>query len=152
MKSKWKRGNRPERGGNDFGISLFACSVFWCPCSYSLAALNCLAVSWWWTAVMYFTEYSPALLLSAYFPIYSNQNSMKYIQCFTPYQQLYSEMTKGYVNGEVLPMIQKIERLTAKATTPDKHTIIWKENRITFNVHVRNGQVRSNLPISNIQP
>jgi hypothetical protein len=40
---------------------------------------------------------------------------------------LWSIFYEGYVSGEVLPMIQNIERLTEKATTLDKVTIIWKK-------------------------
>eukprot|EP00745_Piridium_sociabile_P028007 TRINITY_DN45053_c0_g2_i1.p1 TRINITY_DN45053_c0_g2~~TRINITY_DN45053_c0_g2_i1.p1 ORF type:complete len:154 (-),score=8.99 TRINITY_DN45053_c0_g2_i1:46-507(-) len=48
-----------------------------------------------------------------------------YIQHTSTYStRLHTAHTlKGYVMGDVLPMIQKMDRLTEKATTPDRNTI-----------------------------
>ena len=41
---------------------------------------------------------------------------------------LVTYLNKGYVSGDVLPMIQKIERFTENATTAEMKTITWNKD------------------------
>ena len=62
-------------------------------------------------------------------PIFFHMHSPTASRLIESYLRIYC---KGYVTGDVFPIIQNMERFTKNATTPDNRTISWKKKITKF--------------------